>query len=40
MMEMKKNIITSISFLPLIFMVPAFAISTGKKDNDGNLNGY
>lgn len=40
MMEMKKIFITSIPFLPLIFMVPAFTFSTGKKDNDGNLIGY
>ena len=37
---MKKIFITSIPFLPIIFMVTAFAISTGKKDNDGNLIGY
>jgi hypothetical protein len=37
---MKKIFITSIPFLPLIFLVSAFEFSTGKKDNDGNFIGY
>jgi len=40
MMEMKKIFITSIPFLPIIFMVPEVTFSTGKKDNDRNLIGY
>jgi len=31
MMEMKKIFITSIPFLPIIFMVPEVTFSTGKK---------